>query len=166
MFSHAQSHHPNRWDITAIVSLTILSPSDIQMLPGRCTAQTASHWTWNKPCRVAKVVLDLSFGSNSTCQYPAFRSSNMFSTKILITERRPVGRNFQRGVRRHASQVAHLSAGGLGALSDPQKSRGIWSKILQSSNFKALHSNFRKVLFFKILILHQLGLWSVTKCRL
>ena len=71
---------------------------------------------------------------------------------------RPVGRNFQRGVRRHASRVAHLAAGVLGALSDPQKPRGIWSKILQSSNFKALHSNFRKVLFFKIQILHQLGL--------
>ena len=33
---------------------------------------------------------------------------------------RPVGRNFQRGVRRHASRVAHLAAGGLGALSDPR----------------------------------------------
>ena len=43
---------------------------------------------------------------------------------------RTVGRNFQRGVRRHASRVAHLAAGGLGALSDPQKTRGIWSKII------------------------------------
>ena len=32
----------------------------------------------------------------------------------------------------------------------PQKLWGIWSKILKSSNFQALHSeNFRKVLFFK-----------------
>ena len=54
----------------------------------------------------------------------------------------------------------------LGALSDPQKPRGIWSKILQSSNFKALHSNFRKVLFFKIQILHQLGFDQSQKRRL
>ena len=42
-----------------------------------------------------------------------------------------------------------LTAGGLGAAQDPQKLWGIWSKILTSSNFQALHSNFRKVLFFK-----------------
>ena len=95
-----------------------------------------------------------------------FDAVSLLVTWIGLRQIRPVGRNFQRGVRRHASQVAHLATGGLGALSDPQKPRGIWSKILQSSNFKALHSNFRKVPFFKIQILHQLGLWSVTKCRL
>ena len=50
----------------------------------------------------------------------------------------PVGRNFQRG-----SEVLLRQAQG------PQKLWGIWSKILKSSNFQALHSeNFRKVLFF------------------
>ena len=38
-----------------------------------------------------------------------------------------------------------LTAGGLGAV----QGLGIWNKILKSSNFQALHSNFRKVLFFK-----------------
>ena len=42
-----------------------------------------------------------------------------------------------------------LTAGGLGATQGPQKLWGIWSKILKSSNFQALHSNFRKVMFFK-----------------
>ena len=37
----------------------------------------------------------------------------------------------------------------LGAAQGPQKLWGIWSKVLKSSNFQALHSNFRKVLFFK-----------------
>ena len=76
----------------------------------------------------------------------------------ILIKYRPVGRNFQRGVGRHALRVTHLAAGGMGALSHPQKPRGICSKILQSSKFKAFHSNFRKVLFFKIQILHQLGL--------
>ena len=64
---------------------------------------------------------------------------------------RPVCRNFQRGVRRLPSRVAHLAAG-LGATQGPQKPWGIWSKILQSSIFQVLHSNFRKVLFLKIFI--------------
>ena len=42
-----------------------------------------------------------------------------------------------------------LTAGGLGAAHGPQKLWGIWNKILKSSNFRALHSNFRKVMFFK-----------------
>ena len=42
-----------------------------------------------------------------------------------------------------------LTAGGLGAAEGLQKLWGIWSKILKSSNFQALHSNFRKVMFFK-----------------
>ena len=42
-----------------------------------------------------------------------------------------------------------LTAGGLGAAQGPQKLWGIWNKILKSSNFQALHSNFRKVMFFK-----------------
>ena len=62
---------------------------------------------------------------------------------------RPVGRNFQRGVRRLALLIAHLAVGGLGAPQGSQKPWGIWSKILQSSNFQALYSNFPKVLFFK-----------------
>ena len=33
---------------------------------------------------------------------------------------------------------------------------GDWCKILQSSNFQALHSNLRKVLFFKKIILYIL----------
>ena len=45
-----------------------------------------------------------------------------------------------------------LTAGGSGAAQGPQKLWGIWSKILQSSNFQALHSNFRKVLFLKLII--------------
>ena len=68
---------------------------------------------------------------------------------------RPVGRNFQRGVCRLEQPVVHLAqrgvltAGGFGAAQDPQKLWGIWSKMLKSSNFQALHSNFWKVLFFK-----------------
>ena len=42
-----------------------------------------------------------------------------------------------------------LRPGGLGAAQGPQKLWGIWNKILKSSNFQALHSNFRKVMFFK-----------------
>ena len=49
---------------------------------------------------------------------------------------------------RSSTRVA-LTAGGLGAVQGPQKLWGIWKKILKSSNFQALHSNFRKVLFFK-----------------
>ena len=37
--------------------------------------------------------------------------------------------------------------GGLGAAQGSQKPLGIWCKILQSSNFQTLHSNFRKALF-------------------
>ena len=39
------------------------------------------------------------------------------------------------------------TAGGLGAAQGSQKPLGIWCKILQSSNFQTLHSNFRKALF-------------------
>ena len=38
-------------------------------------------------------------------------------------------------------------AGGLGAAQGFQKPLGIWCKILQSSNFQTLHSNFRKANF-------------------
>ena len=52
------------------------------------------------------------------------------------------------------------TAGGSGAAQGSQKSWGIWCKIMQSSNFQTLHSNFRKALFFTDFhqILHQLGL--------
>ena len=46
---------------------------------------------------------------------------------------------FPEGVRRLASRIAHLAVGGLGAAQGRQKPRGIWSKILQYSNFQALH---------------------------
>ena len=36
---------------------------------------------------------------------------------------------------------------GLGAAQGSKKPLGIWCKILQSSNFQTLHSNFRKALF-------------------
>ena len=50
----------------------------------------------------------------------------------------------------HAPRKARCSYGrGMGAAQGPQKLWGIWSKILKSSNFQALHLNFRKVLFFK-----------------
>ena len=39
------------------------------------------------------------------------------------------------------------TAGGLGAAQGSQKPLGTWCKILQSSNFQTLHSNFRKALF-------------------
>ena len=52
----------------------------------------------------------------------------------------PVGRNFQRGAR-------SIQQGGLGAAQGSQKPLGIWCKILQSSNFWTLHSNFWKALF-------------------
>ena len=45
--------------------------------------------------------------------------------KRLNTVYRPVGRNFQRGVRRLAMRVAHLAAEGLGAAQGPQKPWGI-----------------------------------------
>ena len=56
-----------------------------------------------------------------------------------------VGRNFQREVRRY-------DRGFWGAAQGPQKPWGIWCKILQSSNFQALHSNFRKADCFSLLI--------------
>ena len=39
------------------------------------------------------------------------------------------------------------TAGGLGATQGSQKPLGIWCKILKSSNFQTLHSNFRKALY-------------------
>ena len=39
------------------------------------------------------------------------------------------------------------TARGLGAAQGSQKPLGIWCKILQSSNFQTLYSNFRKALF-------------------
>ena len=50
-----------------------------------------------------------------------------------------------------ASRLAgcYITAGGLGSTQGPKKPLGIWCKILQSSNFHALHSNFRRVLFSK-----------------
>ena len=39
------------------------------------------------------------------------------------------------------------TAGVFGAAQGSQKPLGIWCKILQSSNFQTLHSNFRKALF-------------------
>ena len=39
------------------------------------------------------------------------------------------------------------TAGGLGVAQGSQKPLGIWCKILKSSNFQTLHSNFRKALF-------------------
>ena len=39
------------------------------------------------------------------------------------------------------------TAGGLGADQGSQKPLCIWCKILQSTNFQTLHSNFRKALF-------------------
>ena len=58
---------------------------------------------------------------------------------------RPVGRNFQRGFVDSRSSYGM----GFGAAQGPQKLWGIWNKILKSSNFQALLSNFRKVMFFK-----------------
>ena len=68
--------------------------------------------------------------STTSVEYKIFKSVSKFLDFLRFL--RPVGRNFQRGVRRLASRIAHLAAGG-------QK---------QSSNFQALHSNFRKVLGF------------------
>ena len=63
---------------------------------------------------------------------------------------------FLEGVRRLASRVAHLAAGVLGATQGSLKPWGIWSKILQSSIFQVLPSNFQKVLFFETdLYFHQ-----------
>ena len=46
---------------------------------------------------------------------------------------------------------------GFGGLEQSQKPRDIWSKILQSSNFKALHSNFRHKMSTLIVVISFQG---------
>ena len=66
----------------------------------------------------------------------------LFNTSKLLT---PIVNTYQ-ALRQKFSEVGSFdTAGGLGAAQGSQK--GIWCKILQSSNFQALHSNFRKALF-------------------
>ena len=51
-----------------------------------------------------------------------------------------------------------IAAGGLEATEGTEKPWGIWCKILQSSNYQVLHSNFRKFVYFKLIVkdFHQI----------
>ena len=65
---------------------------------------------------------------------------NVYNMYFIIYSHQARGQKFSDG-------GSFDTAGGLGAAQGSQKPLGFWCKILQSSNFQTLHSNFRKALF-------------------
>ena len=74
---------------------------------------------------------------------PEFEPSTPRMLTVHMTSK-----NNKKHRQKFSEGVRSIRQGVLGAAQDSQKPLGIWCKILQSSNFQTLHSNFRKALFF------------------
>ena len=79
------------------------------------------------------------------------RDFSSFDLQFIGIHCRPVGRNFQRGVRRLASRIAHLAVGGLGPLKAPRNPGVFGAKSCNLAISRHFIQTFQKSCFSKLI---------------